>query len=121
MAGKIKEMIDFFFKQKAAGNPMLEKIIKTKMILKGINPGKYTRESDDDPEVLQQLDGMSMELGYLCREATLPGPGETLDGNDASSVGNPAKKIQKMDIITASSAKDTIDEVIKEISDQLVL
>ena len=38
-------MIDFVLKQRAAGNPMLEKIIKTKMILKGINPSQYTAES----------------------------------------------------------------------------
>lgn len=117
MAGKIKEMIDFVLKQRAAGNPMLEKIIKTKMILKGINPGKFTPESEDDQEVLQQLEGMSMELGYLCPEAdssTGSGPGES-----SSSTYN--RLVNRLDIITASSSKDSIDEVCSEIAKQFVL
>jgi hypothetical protein len=117
MAGKVLQMIEFVLKQRAAGNPMLEKIIKTKMILKGINPNKYTAESDDDPEVLEQLEGMSMELGYLCREAAE----SDSDDNDTSSISNAARKTQKMDILSACSAKDTIDEIIKEISSQFVL
>ncbi|ABQ27501.1 FIST N-terminal domain-containing protein [Geotalea uraniireducens] len=121
MAGKIREMIDFVLRQRAAGNPMLEKIIKTKMILKGINPSKFTSQSDDDPAVLQQLEGMSMELGYLCREASSPEIGAHCDGNDTSTMGNPAKKIHGMDIITAHSTKNTIDEITKDIGDQLVL
>ena len=118
MAGRIKEMIDFVLKQRAAGNSMLEKIIKTKMILKGINPSKFTPESDDDPEVLQQLEGMSMELGYLCPEAETPKNGQNSDENNA---GDSTKKITKLDIITAHSTKSTIDEITKEISEQFVL
>jgi len=117
MAGKVLQMIEFVLKQRAAGNPMLEKIIKTKMILKGINPSKYTAESEDDPEVLEQLEGMSMELGYLCREAAV----SDSDDNDTSSISNSARKTQKMDILSACSSKDTIDEIVKEISSQFVL
>ncbi|MFA7403886.1 MAG: FIST N-terminal domain-containing protein [Pelobacteraceae bacterium] len=117
MAGKVREMIDFVLRQRAAGNPMLEKIIKTKMILKGINPGKFTHQSDDDPEVLQQLEGMAMELGYLCREASAPEAGDS----DATSAAAPEKKIQRMDIISAHSTKDTIDEITKDLREQLVL
>jgi hypothetical protein len=62
MAGKIKRMIDSIIKQRASDNQMLEKIIKTKMILKGVNPNKYTLESDDDPVVLEQLERMLREL-----------------------------------------------------------
>jgi len=121
MAGKIKEMIDFVLKQRAAGNPTLEKIIKTKMILKGINPSKFTAESDDDPEVLKQVEGMSMELGYLCREASTPDTEANSGDGATSAIGNPAKKVKKMDIITAYSAKDTIEEISKDISNQFAL
>ena len=121
MAGKIKEMIDFVLKQRAAGNPTLEKIIKTKMILKGINPSKFTPESEDDPAILQQVEGMSMELGYLCREASTPESETYSNDGAASAIGNPAKKVKKMDIITAYSAKDTIDEITKDISNQFAL
>jgi hypothetical protein len=62
MAGRIRRMIDAVIAQRAVGNPMLEKIIKTKMILKGVNPNKYTLESDDDPLVLEKLERMLREL-----------------------------------------------------------
>jgi hypothetical protein len=62
MAGRIRRMIDSVIQQRAVGNPMLEKIIKTKMILKGVNPNKYSLESDDDPVVLEKLERMLREL-----------------------------------------------------------
>lgn len=62
MAGKIKRMIDSVIAQRAGGNPMLEKILKTKMILKGVNPDKYTLESDDDPVMMEKLERMLREL-----------------------------------------------------------
>jgi hypothetical protein len=55
MAGKIKQMIDFIIKQRAQGNPMLERVIKTKLILKGINPSKYNTQSDDDSMIINKL------------------------------------------------------------------
>ena len=62
MAGKIKQMIDTIIIQRAKDNPMLERVIKTKLILKGINPNKYTLESDDDPVILDKLEKMIREL-----------------------------------------------------------
>ena len=62
MAGRIRRMIDSVIEQRAVGNPMLEKIIKTKMILKGVNPNKYTLDSDDDPVILNKLENMLREL-----------------------------------------------------------
>ncbi|HKZ16918.1 MAG TPA: hypothetical protein VJZ16_03860 [Syntrophales bacterium] len=62
MAGKIKQLIDFIISQRAKDNPMLERVIKTKLILKGINPIKYTQMSDDDPVILAKLERMMQEL-----------------------------------------------------------
>lgn len=62
MAGKIKQLIDSIIEQRAKDNPMLERVIKTKLILKGINPTKYTLQSDDDPVVLGKLEKMMREL-----------------------------------------------------------
>jgi hypothetical protein len=62
MAGKIKQMIDFIISQRAKDNPMLERVIKTKLILKGINPIKYTQMSEDDPIILAKLERMMQEL-----------------------------------------------------------
>ena len=55
MPGRIKQMIDFIIKQRAQDNPMLERVIKTKLILKGINPSKYNTQSDDDPVIINKL------------------------------------------------------------------
>lgn len=62
MAGKIKQMIDSIIIQRAKDNPMLERVIKTKLILKGINPNKYTLQSEDDPVILGKLEKMIREL-----------------------------------------------------------
>jgi hypothetical protein len=62
MAGKIRQMIDSIINQRAKDNPMLERVIKTKLILKGINPAKFTLQSDDDPVVIGKLEKMIREL-----------------------------------------------------------
>jgi hypothetical protein len=62
MAGKIKSMIDYIIKQRAQDNPMLERVIKTKLILKGINPNKYNLQSDDDPVIIKKLEIMLNDL-----------------------------------------------------------
>jgi hypothetical protein len=62
MAGKIKQMIDAIISQRAKDNPMLERVIKTKLILKGVNPSKYTLQSEDDPIVIGKLEKMMQEL-----------------------------------------------------------
>lgn len=62
MAGKIRQMIDSIISQRAKDNPMLERVIKTKLILKGINPNKFTHQSEDDPAILGKLEKMVAEL-----------------------------------------------------------
>lgn len=62
MAGRIKQLIDHIISQRAQNNPMLERVIKTKLILKGINPNKYTGESSDDPVIIEKLEKMMKEL-----------------------------------------------------------
>ncbi len=62
MAGKIKQMIDTIIAQRAKDNPMLAGFIKTKLMLKGIDPNKFTPQSDDDPAILAKLDVVAKEL-----------------------------------------------------------
>jgi hypothetical protein len=62
MAGKIKQMIDTIIAQRAKDNPMLAGVIKTKLMLKGIDPNKFTPQSDDDPAILAKLDVVAKEL-----------------------------------------------------------
>lgn len=62
MSGKIRQMIDCIMAQRAKGNPMLERAIKSKLILKGINPAKYTLQSDDNRDVIGKLEKMMQEF-----------------------------------------------------------
>jgi hypothetical protein len=62
MAGKIKIMIDSVIEQRAKGNTMLEGVIRTKLMLKGIDPKKYTLQSDDDPAVISKLEALVRDL-----------------------------------------------------------
>jgi len=55
-------MIDSIINQRAKDNPMLERVIKTKLILKGINPAKFNAQSNDDPVIIGKLEKMMREL-----------------------------------------------------------
>jgi hypothetical protein len=62
MAGKIKQMIDSIISQRAKQNPMLAGVIKTKLMLKGIDPSKFTAQSDDDPAIIAKLEAVVKEI-----------------------------------------------------------
>jgi len=58
MAGKIKMMIDSIIEQRAKNNTMLQGVIKTKLMLKGIDPKKYAPHSNDDPAIISKLEAL---------------------------------------------------------------
>jgi len=58
MAGKIKHMIDAIIEQRAKENVLLQGVIRTKLMLKGIDPRKFTPLSDDDPAVISKLEAL---------------------------------------------------------------
>ena len=62
MAGKVKRMIDSILAQRSRGDPVLQKTTKTKLMLKGINPDKFTHNSEDDPVVIEKLNKLMQEL-----------------------------------------------------------
>lgn len=62
MAGKIKKMIDTIISTRAQGDPVLEKTIKTKLVLKGINPDSYGPSSPDDPAVIEKLTAIARDF-----------------------------------------------------------
>jgi hypothetical protein len=63
MAGKIRRIIDQIIKERGGGNPTLVTLTRTKLILKGFNPDKYTSLSEDDPAVLAKVTALAQELG----------------------------------------------------------
>ena len=62
MAGKIKHMIDSIIQRRAKGNPAVASSTRIKLIMKGINPDKYTFNSDDDPVIIEKLEKLMEDL-----------------------------------------------------------
>ena len=58
MAGRIKQMIDTIIEQESKGDPRLINIARTKLIVRGIHPDKYSAHSEDDPIIIRQLEKM---------------------------------------------------------------
>jgi hypothetical protein len=63
MAGQIKNMIDSIIEQRSRGNQTLVATTKTKLILKGFNPDKFTAAAPDDPTLIARLSIIAREMG----------------------------------------------------------
>lgn len=64
MAGKIKRLIDKIIAERSKGDEMLARIIRTKLILKGITPEKYSDQSDDDPVIIRKLEKVLQDMHH---------------------------------------------------------
>jgi hypothetical protein len=62
MPGQIKRKIETIVKERSRGNPTVANLTKTKLILKGIEPDKFTINSPDDPETIQRLRAIASEM-----------------------------------------------------------
>lgn len=62
MPGRIKIMIDKIIEQRSKGNPILVNTTRTKLVLKGIDPGKFNSGSPDDPVIIAKLRTLADEL-----------------------------------------------------------
>ncbi len=69
MAGQIKRMLDSIINQRAKGNPTVALTTKTKLILKGVNPDRFSSASDDDPAFIAKVQVIAAELGMCIRTA----------------------------------------------------
>jgi hypothetical protein len=63
MAGQIKQLVDSILNQRAKGNSTLFFATKTKLILKGVNPDRFTDESPDDQAVIAKVRAIAADLG----------------------------------------------------------
>lgn len=61
--GRTKLIIDSIITQRSGGDPMIAKVIKTKFMLKGINPDAYSLDTPDDPNLVQRLMDLARKLG----------------------------------------------------------
>ncbi|MBN1850935.1 MAG: hypothetical protein JW932_20395 [Deltaproteobacteria bacterium] len=63
MAGQIKQMIDNIIETRSKGNETIAATTRTKLILKGVNPDKFSAKSEDDPLILDKLKQIIKEMG----------------------------------------------------------
>jgi hypothetical protein len=123
MAGKIRQLIDLIIDRKAKDNPMMERVIKAKMILKGINPAKYTDQSEDVPAVIAQLEGMMDSFGAAgpsAAPAAAAGASARTSAGAASPSSAPAgQRSANARIKTAFSSNPFTPACIGEIRAQL--
>jgi hypothetical protein len=63
MAGDIKRTLDSIIEQRARGSATIALSTKTKLILKGLNPDRFTLTSPDDPAILSKVRAAAAELG----------------------------------------------------------
>jgi len=63
MAGQIKRMIDAIIEQRAKGDPLIRIMTKSKLLLRGVDPDRFNRNSADDPQVVATIRAIAAELG----------------------------------------------------------
>jgi hypothetical protein len=63
MSGTVKKVIDQIIAARANGNPTLVQTTKTKLILKGLNPDRYTHQTEDDSTSIAKVYAIAKEMG----------------------------------------------------------
>jgi hypothetical protein len=63
MAGTVRKMIESIIEQRAKGNPTIALTTRTKLVLKGLNPDRFSATSPDDPVVIAKVRAIAAELG----------------------------------------------------------
>jgi nucleotide-binding universal stress UspA family protein len=61
--GKTKLIIDSIITQRSGGDPSVAKVIRTKFMLKGINPDVYSLDTPDDPGLVNKLRNLAAKMG----------------------------------------------------------
>jgi hypothetical protein len=67
MPGKIRKLIDELIDLRAQGNQSLMSTTRTKLLLKGIDSGKFTDESVDDPVVIGKIRQIAQEMNITLK------------------------------------------------------
>ncbi len=62
MAGIIRQLIDEILKERAGEDELMIKLLKTKLILNGIDSDKFTHDSADDIEIIAKLEEYARQI-----------------------------------------------------------
>ncbi len=65
MAGQVHQLVEQIITQRSKGNPVLAATTRTKLLLKGIDPDKFTAMSADDPTIVARLRQIAVELNVV--------------------------------------------------------
>jgi len=63
MAGQIKRILDRIIQDRSQGNETIAMTTKIKLVLKGVDPDKYSVLSEDDSATLLKVKEIARELG----------------------------------------------------------
>jgi len=63
MTGEIKRMIDLIIEKRLNGYEVLKNTTRTKLIIKGFNPDRWTSQSEDDPAKIAELKQIARDMG----------------------------------------------------------
>ncbi|SDK27276.1 hypothetical protein [Methanoculleus thermophilus] len=63
MTDEIKRMIDLIIEKRSNGNEVLKNTTRTKLIIKGFNPDRWTSQSEDDPAKIAELKQIARDMG----------------------------------------------------------
>ena len=63
MPGQIKRMLDSIVEHRAKGDPILVLTTKTKLMLKGVDPDRYSADAPDDEAAIAKVRALAAELG----------------------------------------------------------
>lgn len=76
--GKIRLIIDAIIAKRSLGNPDIARAIKTKLMLKGIDPDTYLYDTPDNPFILGKLRILAKRVGVDVEKDSLQAEGEAV-------------------------------------------
>ena len=62
MAGAIRRMLDQIVKERSKGNAIIATSTVTKLIVKGLDPARFSATSPDDPATLEKVRSVAREM-----------------------------------------------------------
>jgi hypothetical protein len=109
--GKTRQIIDRIISARSGGNQLLAKNIKTKLMLKGINPDSYFDDTPDDDKMLNELRILASKMGVDLER----------DGSSAASSKQPRGQIRRLlhEIIESRAKQNPF--IVKHLKAKLLL
>ncbi len=67
MTGTVKRVLEAIIAARGQNNPTFVEATRAKLILKGMNPAKYTETTPDDPAAVARARQIAAEFGVTVR------------------------------------------------------